>query len=282
MVDILMVVDDSGSMNDHQANLAKNIDLFTKAIEANEILDYHIGVVTTSMGGYGSSNCCGKLVGFPSFVTKHTPSGAKALANNLRVGTGGDVRETVFAPSIEALTEPLVSGVNAGFYRKDAYLGLVFITDAEDQSDYLPLQALSILQSLKPRSDMVISYGVISPVKDSSCGRDQVSEPAVKIEEFVNLSGGFTFSLCAPDFGERLAGIADDLMERVSRWLPLSTPPVVSSIEVKYGAQIIPMDLETGWWYDSQRVALVLARGLVLDTDQVDAQMSVRFVPADL
>ncbi|MEK7358314.1 MAG: hypothetical protein AAB250_17845, partial [Bdellovibrionota bacterium] len=58
-VDILFVVDDSGSMDAHQQNLAKNIELFTKGLQNNQILDYHFGVLTSSMGGFGSGGSGG-------------------------------------------------------------------------------------------------------------------------------------------------------------------------------------------------------------------------------
>jgi hypothetical protein len=43
-VDILFVVDNSGSMGSHQTNLIRNIDLFVNAFLNNSILDYNIGV----------------------------------------------------------------------------------------------------------------------------------------------------------------------------------------------------------------------------------------------
>lgn len=54
-LDILFVVDDSGSMAEHQDNLSKNVKLFTQGIVNNQILDYHIGVTSSSMDqSYGS------------------------------------------------------------------------------------------------------------------------------------------------------------------------------------------------------------------------------------
>lgn len=45
-VDILFVVDDSGSMRAHQATLAKNIDRFVDAFAKKSIVDFHIGVLS--------------------------------------------------------------------------------------------------------------------------------------------------------------------------------------------------------------------------------------------
>src|SRR4051812_1071137 len=48
-VDILIVIDDSGSMDVHQQNLTKNVELFVDAISQNTLLDWRIGVITTDM-----------------------------------------------------------------------------------------------------------------------------------------------------------------------------------------------------------------------------------------
>lgn len=45
-VDILFVIDDSGSMRAHQATLAKNIDRFVDAFAKSSIVDFHIGVLS--------------------------------------------------------------------------------------------------------------------------------------------------------------------------------------------------------------------------------------------
>lgn len=45
-VDIIFVIDDSGSMREHQANLARNIDHFVEGFAKNSIIDPHIGVMT--------------------------------------------------------------------------------------------------------------------------------------------------------------------------------------------------------------------------------------------
>jgi hypothetical protein len=45
MVDIVFVIDNSGSMRSHQARLASNIDRFVEAFGKKSIIDFHIGVL---------------------------------------------------------------------------------------------------------------------------------------------------------------------------------------------------------------------------------------------
>jgi hypothetical protein len=153
-VDILFVIDDSGSMSGHQFNLAKNIGLFTAGINANQVLDYHIGVLTSNMDsspwrpapGYGWK---GELNGTTKFITKKTPNASRELEANLKPGIDGSGTEVFFTPVQAALTPPLVGGVNAGFYRPDSYLALVFLTDAEDQSRLSASDFYKFLLNLK-------------------------------------------------------------------------------------------------------------------------------------
>ncbi|MCB0357749.1 MAG: VWA domain-containing protein, partial [Bdellovibrionales bacterium] len=111
MVDILFVIDNSGSMGNHQANLARNVVSFTSSIVNNVLLDYHIGVVTSDMTTHA-----GELQGNPLWVERNTPNAKQVLANNLQPGTSGDYLEKFFEPLIAALYPPLVDSVNKGFY----------------------------------------------------------------------------------------------------------------------------------------------------------------------
>jgi hypothetical protein len=56
-VDILFVIDDSGSMSEEQANVQSNLSAFLSALDASPIqLDYQIGVTNTSVVGWSSSD----------------------------------------------------------------------------------------------------------------------------------------------------------------------------------------------------------------------------------
>jgi len=109
MVDILFVVDDSGSMLPHQLNLSKNIDLYTSELQNNRVLDYRVGVITTSMDFWSPSpGGQGKLVGPPTVIDRNTPDGIEKLAKNIMVGTNGSGIEQFFEPVRLALTPPLI------------------------------------------------------------------------------------------------------------------------------------------------------------------------------
>lgn len=275
-VDILFVIDDSGSMGAHQLNLSANIDLFTNGLGKTQILDYHIGVTTTDFRGRLS----GALKGSPLVVDKNTPDGLIRLRSNLLVGTSGDGTESVFKPTIDALSEPNLSGANKGFYRQDAYLALVYVTDAHDQSNMQASDVYNFLMNLKEWDrERIITYGVIVPSGEDNCDRDEDRTP-ITTEEFLHITKGISFSLCDPDFGKRLAEIGDDLVQKVGMFIPLKQIPVVSTIQVKYGTQIIDEDVKAGWSYDPGRVGIYLGQEIDLQPQPPGTELEVTFVPA--
>jgi hypothetical protein len=165
-VDILFVIDNSGSMKGEQDNLGRN---FPKLIEAlrsqklgGKIPNVHIGVVTTDLGAGPFTQHCpipggdqGRLQNTPreagctppdkpwiSYLDGKTnvPSGAPdpiqrvkdAFSCIAQVGTQGCGFEQPLEAARRALDPK--RNLNPGFLRKDAYLAVVFITDEDDCS----------------------------------------------------------------------------------------------------------------------------------------------------
>lgn len=283
-VDILFVVDDSGSMGVHQQNLTANVGRFISAFTSRAAIDYHIGVVTTSMGGQGSIGCCGRLVGSPAYVQKSTPNIVRALSRNLRVGTNGSTTEESFSPVLAALTPPLVNGVNAGFYRQSAHLAIVFLTDAEDQSSIDTDDFYDRLVALKGRPEKIISYGVIVPSNVYDCDRDERDVFPDRIESFLGKvanAGHNEFSLCDPTFGDRVAEIADSLVRYIGNVVYLKRAPVINSIHVRFGTQIIPQDAQTGWAFDATRTAVVFGDDVVWSTQAPGTKVQITYEAVD-
>lgn len=262
-VDILFIIDDSGSMGYHQNTLATNMAAFTSQIVGTSLIDYHIGVTTTSVTSkYSPGGADGGLMGEPNFVTPTTPNALKILQSNVMVGTNGNYTERMLLPTILALSEPNLSDRNLGFYRPKAHLAIVYITDAEDQSDkddatvVTPKETYQFIKNLKKgREDMFSVYAAYVPSSDTNCSRDENTLPT-RLEEFLNLAHAQSFSLCDPDYGQKLSNLGSDLFHRVISTVYLKGEPVLGSIKVKYGTQDIPEDTNKGWYYDPVSVAL--------------------------
>lgn len=266
-VDIIFVVDNSGSMSTHQNNLSRNVAKFTSTFTKSSVLDYNIGIVTTDMQGnsWGARKpCCGQLVGAIRVVNKNIPNSDRILADNFLVGTDGSATEASFDPVVAALSFPNLTGWNNGFYRQDASLVVIFLTDAEDQSDRTTSQGLyDFLLNLKGgNASKILSYGVIVPTGDTSrCERDEYSRTPVKIEHFLSLvqnNKNNIMNICDPDYGTRLADMAKDIVSKVGNIIYLDRAPDLSSIRVTYGSAELPEDYENGWSFDPKRNAIIL------------------------
>lgn len=282
-VDILFVIDNSGSMDQKQRNLAANVNLFTSEIQKYTALDFHIGVVTSTMyGGWGGrSKSDGRLTGNPIYVDRNTPDLVRTLGRNLIVGVDGNSTEEFFTPVRAALSPPLVNVENAGFYRPDAYLLVIFITDGEDLSSMQPDDLYKLLLGMKQNDKAkIITNGVVIPTNVMNCDRSGELPPR-KIEQFLKLSGGTMFGLCDVDYGQKLANLGKLLVERIGNSVLLTRAPLPETIEVKFGTQIVPNSATDGWMYDPARNAVVFASGIKWTKQPQGTTIEVTFTPAD-
>lgn len=252
-LDILFIIDDSGSMGTHQQNLSNNAVLFADAIVKTKFLDYHVGVITSSVGAsvWGPSTGGGKLFGSPKYVDRTTPNGLNALSQNMIVGTNGDATEMFFDPLYLALTNPLLSGYNSGFVRQDSYLALIFVTDTDDQSRNMDAQKMyDFLVSFKGTSNKIfVGAAYIPDSEAATCSGESEINSTDNLPYFFSLTKAMTFSLCDPDFGEKLAEIGR-VLARKAQTMYLKKIPKQGTIKVAVGTSEIPNHPKQGWTYN--------------------------------
>ena len=146
-VDILFVIDDSGSMKDQQEQLGIwSKEMFDVLSGSGELPDLHVGVTSSSVAipgltgcsvGYGGSLYKGlaemegqyltDLAGPEGRVTNYQGTLTETFAKMARVGDGGCGFEQPFKAARMALSTP-------GFLRDEALLLVVFVTDEDDCS----------------------------------------------------------------------------------------------------------------------------------------------------
>jgi hypothetical protein len=145
-VDILWVIDNSGSMSEEQSKVRTNFQAFIQYLtQADPPIDFHIGVVSTDTS---DPNHSGKLLtkqGLPKFIscgrasdndpyTCNVNNAVSAFQTMVDIGTNGSADEKGLLAAHLALTEPLKSSYNAGFLRADAALYVIVVSDEEDAS----------------------------------------------------------------------------------------------------------------------------------------------------
>ena len=172
-VDLLFVVDNTGTMSDEQEIIAEQVEVLVRELLVPST-DLHIGVVTTDMGVGGNPNVmcpvpAGGDNGLLQSVGRHEGCRVSYSAPDcsaaecpwlthsaefpndgsdpsdppvwedfgciVRLGTEGCAFEQPFEASLVALTTQLGPGqANEGFLRHDSVLSIIYITDEDDCS----------------------------------------------------------------------------------------------------------------------------------------------------
>ncbi|MBZ5711975.1 hypothetical protein [Nannocystis pusilla] len=163
-VDLLFVIDNSGSMADEQINLVNSFPDFVSEMQTqlSNTDSYHVGVVSSDGNNYNGAGCQmhGGLInrtgGANSSNATCTPyAGGKnwmSEADDLQtkfacagqVGTGGDGNEQPMYAMLQAVQPQhnAPGACNDGFIREDALLVVVLITDEEDDHEVQACQQL--------------------------------------------------------------------------------------------------------------------------------------------
>jgi hypothetical protein len=157
-VDIIFVIDNSGSMMEEQANLVRNFPLFMDELAGLQGADFQIASVTTDLGaGTGSANqgcnvpggdrgvfcsvrgndfCtrCGVDITRGRFLRTVNPNFTGNIRSVFSCMSTFGTQGCGYEHSVGALRKALLAPENAGFIRPDAYLAFVLITDEDDCS----------------------------------------------------------------------------------------------------------------------------------------------------
>ena len=283
--DILFVVDNSGSMYPHQNNLAQAMPSLIKNI-VNSGVNFQAGVITTDSG---------YLHGFPEVVTALSSEPELRLARNVKVGMDGSPIEMVFDSIFNFLKGPQKNSL----LRPGSHLELIIVTDAEDQSDKADSAALIAQLRAEKNNDirMVSASGLIVPSGEpdsSKCPRDMGNVEPQKIEKFISDLGGSFYSLCDGNMAENLKAIAQKISDSAKGGLrprpsapiePVELPsrPVVESITVNYGTQVLTRDdLSQGWSYDLVTGKVTLAPRIDWSVQPEGTPLEITYVPLNL
>lgn len=258
-VDILWVVDNSGSMSGILSQVKTNFQSFINAFVDLE-LDYHLAVVTTDMDNPAQS---GKLQGPVTYITSDDADVVAAFTAAVDQGDTGSGKEQGFGATKAALTDPLLSGYNAGFLREDAALATIIVTDENDDTDALnPSNFTTWYMGLKTDPSRV-TFSAICGDETWGCSNFDTFPPmqASAGDEYIqaaDITGGIFQSVCATNFDEALQFLSVTAAG-MSYEFPLthtpsnlgSTTVTVDAVEVDY------YDGSDGWQYNPTNNSVV-------------------------
>lgn len=257
-IDILWVVDNSGTMQDEQENLASNFDAFISIIEESDV-DYQVGVISTDMD---LASHQGHLQGSPSIIVRG-PDAAGQFAANVQVGTTGAGNEQGLLAAHTALTEPVLSEHNKGFLRDDAALALIFVSDEDDHSFGQVSFFRRVFEQMKGvgNENRVIAAAIVGDAPsdqhpEGGCYNPDTGSASFgrRYLELVQGVGGSIGSICAEDFSHTLEQLGLTVAGLSRKFTLSDESPEVSSITVTVDGREIEQDYQEGWIFENGSV----------------------------
>ena len=246
ILDILWVIDDSGSMNPYQHLLANQISSFFQVFLA-AAPDFHMSVITTT-SPY-----------LHGIINSMTPMPERTLANMVNVGIMGSGMEQGIEMAFQAFSNPTVAGPGSNFFRDEASLIVIFVSDERDWSAPWTTY-IQFFDDLKP-AGLFTPYAVIGDWPNGCQGT--TSSRPFNIEfgagywDLVNYYNGQWYSICAQDWGLQLQNLGATLSSRATYALDYPDP-IEDTITVTVNGQIT-----TDWSYDPATNAITFTIGHV-------------------
>lgn len=256
-VDILWVVDDSGSMSEEQNLLANNFASFVALADMANV-DYQIGVITTEINDAPA----GKLWacnGFNKIIRRTDANRAQAFSCAANVTTppngnrrpnpmGSDEAEAGLQAARLALDAPVRDTDNMGFLRPDARLAVVVVSDEEDQSPGPTSLYVDFMRNIKGfRNPQLMSLSVIVGDPGSGCA---TAEAGDRYFDAANQLNGQFESICTSNWAPMLSRIGLGVFTLRTAW-SLSRGADAMSITVTVGGVPVAQNATNGWTYDA-------------------------------
>lgn len=307
-IDVLWVIDNSGSMKTSQDNLASNFQSFINKFDQQKY-DFHMAVTTTDgwekQFNSGSTKARIRdgavLQKNPTLIEAHsgvfvmtpaTPNLSSVFATNIKQGTLGNGDERAF----ESLKQSLLDPFNANFRRADAFLAVIMVSDEEDFSHassnfneslsnaYPVANYLNFLDTYTGGIADGRNYSVnVITVGDDACKSSLSADGitgrkiSVRLPELANLTGGVVASLCS-NFGTTLELISNAIAE-LSAVFKLTREPVAETIKITVNGVIVPQDATNGWVYNSANLTITF-NGTAIPA--ADAVIKIDYYPVSI
>lgn len=261
-VDVLFVVDNSGSMLEEQQKLATRLSSFVDTING---IDWQIGITTTDIDTTSSFATMGRLVTLAhtnaKILTRNTPNYEDVFLDTITAyGTPPDCE--VNGRSCPSGNEQPLQAMrlavgkrqtdNAGFFRDGADFVSIVLSDEDEMSDgdpraqpTTPNQVLATINSAWSGLKNFTAYGIIIKPGDVSCFRDQQDTGGNYgsfVSSLVQLTEGVTGSICDSDYGPTLVSIGQRVV-KVATSITLTENPIPESVKVS----IQPLDSNLTW-----------------------------------
>jgi hypothetical protein len=271
-LDILIVNDNSMSMDPEQRKLASSFGSFVSSISD---IDYHIGMTTTDLES-PRFNQGGRLLTWSgtttTVLTPATLNPSQVFMNSvLRQETldcDGSIlncpasNEQPLLATIMAISQR--STANVGFFRDAAPLIVVILSDEDEQSTGGPAATssaavLNAVTAAFGAQKTLVFFGIVVQQGDTSClaaqkaqeGGTATSSYGTRATELAAATGGKTISICENDFSSPLADMSRAMRKLVTSY-KLKKAPKGGVAKVTF----TPASVSIGYKLDGMKLVL--------------------------
>ena len=293
-VDVLFVVDDSGSMSAVQDQLAQNFPQFFTTSNVSAA-DYHIAVTTTLTVGAncidisGNANCADDdmsghytACGNDRFLTPTSSTPEDQFACNVRVsetrrpsrdtsdGGEGGLRGAYNFLSAPKISDP---SINGGFLRDEAKLHVIMVTDEPDQSRGPTDLYIDFFRNLKGfRNEGLVAVSAVAKGDGEVCDANDSNVGDGRYDEVVTALNGRFQSICDDDWSTTMRSLGlDSLGLQVEFFLSRAATESTLQVCVRSGsttaacqaAQRTTSTSTNGWYYDANTNSVIFNAGSV-------------------
>ncbi|MBL9039826.1 MAG: VWA domain-containing protein [Archangium sp.] len=264
IVDILWVIDDSGSMANERRRLVGNFNRFVQELLAQRV-DFQMGVTSIVFTD------AGRLRGTTRIITNLTPDPVRVFEANTTFPSSRSRWEQGLRMAQFALTAPNTDpgGTNFGFIRPNAALAVIVVTNEDDSSFGTTDGYARVFRALKGAgNENLITFSTIAGSLPNGCTPPgeaglfgSTADPGFRYAEVATKTGGVIGSICDASFEQTLVRIAQAL-NTLKRIFPLTIVPIDASIRVTVittqgTSSVIPRDAVAGFDYQADTNSVV-------------------------
>jgi len=234
-VDVLFVVDNSGSMAGDQEKLSRE---FTNFISNIKDSNYRIGLITTDVDSVGFEETPGYYGNLAviektgkQFISNEDSNPDELFAELIlreetlaceldNPDTCASYRERPLHAIKQAMNKK--DDYNSGFFRDSASLVIMIITDEDESPDandefFEAAGLVAKIDEIFEGKKETLAFSIAILEGDQACFDEQELHPTtgpgavsygIRVGEFADLTGGFKVNICNEEFGEDVAKIS--------------------------------------------------------------------------
>lgn len=263
ILDIVFVIDNSGSMGVFQGELANQMENFLNVFLATGA-DFHLGFITTDRGNL---QCTGTVC-FIDETFANAVDWAQGVVNTIGVTGSAFERGIQFAKEFFQNQNPTTGGApGTPFWRDDATTVVIYVSDEPDFSIGSHVAYEYFFDNLRPNIDQMKHFGVIGDAPNGCTWNYNGMLRSIQYGDgywdMIQRYNGEWYSICSPNWGSQMQDLASTVTIR-TRFSLEEPDPIESSIVVKINGQVTT----EGWSYDPASNAIVFDEDSIPEANQ--------------